>query len=177
MANCALTVSRQLVARLAFGQEPATYSPVSPSPNRTSPERADLRHLRRGLAAGPDVETADPAALPVVAGPPAAPDLRSCCPVDDLNLTTGVLHIRRAVGRVGGEVIVGTPKSDAGTRDVADPPHLIPMTPEHLAYHAPYGRRWVAVLRGRWRPLRPVDVVQVVLPITASSRPTRPALA
>jgi integrase len=40
----------------------------------------------------------------------------------DVNLTTGLLHIRRAVVRAGGEVIVGTPKSDAGTRDVAIPP-------------------------------------------------------
>lgn len=41
--------------------------------------------------------------------------------------------------RVDGEFIVGPPKSDAGSRDIAIPPHLLPMVKEHLAKHA--GRR------------------------------------
>jgi len=40
----------------------------------------------------------------------------------DIYQTTGTIHVRRAVVRVGGETIVGTPKSDAGTRDIAIPP-------------------------------------------------------
>jgi integrase len=50
----------------------------------------------------------------------------------DVDLTNGVLRVRRAVVHVSGHTIVGTPKSDAGTRDVAIPPHLMPMVREHL---------------------------------------------
>jgi integrase len=49
----------------------------------------------------------------------------------DLDLTNGVIHVRRGVVRANGEKIVGTPKSDAGTRDVAIPPHLVPMLKAH----------------------------------------------
>ena len=50
----------------------------------------------------------------------------------DIDLTNGVVRIRRAVVRVDGEFIVGTPKTDAGTRDVAIPPHLMPAVRQHL---------------------------------------------
>lgn len=49
----------------------------------------------------------------------------------DVDLKNGVIHIRRGVVRAEGEVVVGTPKSEAGARDVAIPPHLIPMLKEH----------------------------------------------
>ncbi len=58
----------------------------------------------------------------------------------DINATAGVIHIRRAVVRAGGEAIVGTPKSDAGLRDVAIPPHLMPMVKEHLKRHVDEGK-------------------------------------
>jgi integrase len=58
----------------------------------------------------------------------------------DVDLTAGVLRIRRGVVRAAGEVIVGTPKSAAGIRDVAIPPHLIPAVEAHLAEHAAPGR-------------------------------------
>lgn len=53
----------------------------------------------------------------------------------DIDLTHGVVKfkVRWAVVRVDGEVIVGTPKSDAGTRDVSIPPHLFPAVKAHLA--------------------------------------------
>lgn len=50
----------------------------------------------------------------------------------DVDLKNGVIRIRRAVARADGQAIVSTPKSDAGTRDVAIPPHLMPMVKEHL---------------------------------------------
>ncbi|UUZ44292.1 tyrosine-type recombinase/integrase [Janibacter limosus] len=37
--------------------------------------------------------------------------------------------------RIRGEVTVGSPKSEAGVRDVAIPPHLIPILEGHLAEH------------------------------------------
>lgn len=50
----------------------------------------------------------------------------------DVDTKNGVMHLRRAVTRVNGKFIVGTPKSDAGTRDVTIPPHLLPMVKAHL---------------------------------------------
>lgn len=58
----------------------------------------------------------------------------------DVDLKNGVLHIRRGVVRAGGQVIIGDPKSEAGRRDVAIPPHLLPMLRTHLTTHAAWGR-------------------------------------
>ncbi|WBQ02972.1 tyrosine-type recombinase/integrase [Kribbella sp. CA-293567] len=41
------------------------------------------------------------------------------------------LIVERGVVRVDGEIIVGDPKSDAGTRDLEIPPHLAPMVIDH----------------------------------------------
>ena len=57
----------------------------------------------------------------------------------DVDTTVGVLRIRRAVVRAGGVVIVGTPKSDAGVRDVAVPPHLLALVEAHLVEHTQPG--------------------------------------
>ena len=48
--------------------------------------------------------------------------------------------IRRGVVRVDGEFIIGPPKSDAGVRDVAIPPHLVPLVKDHLANHTAPGK-------------------------------------
>lgn len=53
----------------------------------------------------------------------------------DIDLRASRVKIRRGVVRVDGEFVVGPPKSDAGVRDVAIPPHLLPMVKEHLAKH------------------------------------------
>jgi integrase len=58
----------------------------------------------------------------------------------DVDTKAGILRIRRGVVHVEGEYIVGTPKSDAGTRDVAIPPHLLPLVREHLLQHAEPGK-------------------------------------
>jgi len=42
--------------------------------------------------------------------------------------------------RVDGGFVVGTPKTDAGIRDVAIPPHLVPMVKTHLSQHTGPGR-------------------------------------
>lgn len=49
----------------------------------------------------------------------------------DLDLTNGVIHVRRGVVRSGGQTVIGSPKSSAGVRDVAIPPHLVPMLKAH----------------------------------------------
>ena len=59
----------------------------------------------------------------------------------DIDLQAGILRIRRGVVRVGRQgYIVGHPKSAAGIRDVAVPPHLIPMIKSHLKDHVGPGR-------------------------------------
>jgi integrase len=51
----------------------------------------------------------------------------------DIDVRNGVIHVRRGVVRVKGETIEGAPKTAAGIRDVAIPPHLIPVLKDHLA--------------------------------------------
>ena len=50
----------------------------------------------------------------------------------DLDLVEGVIHIRRGAVRADGRIIIGTPKSEAGIRDVSVPPHLYPQLETHL---------------------------------------------
>jgi integrase len=59
----------------------------------------------------------------------------------DIDLRSGIIRVRRAVVHVDGAFIVGTPKSDAGTRDVAIPPHLLPMVKDHLRTNITGGRK------------------------------------
>jgi integrase len=58
----------------------------------------------------------------------------------DVDLKAGQLRIRRAVVRVNGRTIVDTPKTDAGTRDVAIPPHLLDAVEKHLSTHTQPGK-------------------------------------
>ena len=58
----------------------------------------------------------------------------------DVNTKDGILRIRRGVVRAGGATIVKKPKTDAGIRDVAIPPHLLPMLRQHLLEHTEPGK-------------------------------------
>lgn len=58
----------------------------------------------------------------------------------DIDAKNAVAHVRRGVTWVNAEAIIGKPKSDAGVRDVAIPPHLMPAIRAHLADHAQWGR-------------------------------------
>lgn len=51
----------------------------------------------------------------------------------NLQADYGVIRIRRGASRTKGKTILGTPKSLAGIRDVAIPPHLLPLLVDHLA--------------------------------------------
>jgi integrase len=51
----------------------------------------------------------------------------------DIDLSAEVIRVRRAAVRTKGAFSITTPKSDAGVRDVAIPPHIIPSIEVHLA--------------------------------------------
>ena len=57
----------------------------------------------------------------------------------DVDVTNGVIHVRRGVVRTSAGRKVKDPKSDAGKRSVALPPHLLPVVKAHLREHAAMG--------------------------------------
>jgi integrase len=58
----------------------------------------------------------------------------------DVTADYAVLHVRRAVTRVRGKFIPGEPKTAAGVRDVAVPPHIKDALREHLQLYVDRGR-------------------------------------
>lgn len=58
----------------------------------------------------------------------------------DIDLSAEVIRVRRAAVRTKGAYTITTPKSDAGVRDVAIPPHIIPHIEDHLAKYVDMGR-------------------------------------
>lgn len=53
----------------------------------------------------------------------------------DPDADRGVVSVERGMTRVNGEHIVGTPKSEAGRRRVAVPPHVVPALRHHMNAH------------------------------------------
>lgn len=58
----------------------------------------------------------------------------------DLDLSKRVVHVRRAITTVGGEVVVGEPKSGSGRRTVPIPASIVPDLKAHRDEHAQFGR-------------------------------------
>ena len=58
----------------------------------------------------------------------------------DIDFDRGVIKVRRGAVWLKGRTISGPPKTAAGARDVAFPPHLAPTIREHLATHAQWGK-------------------------------------
>ena len=50
----------------------------------------------------------------------------------DIDTKRGVIRLCRAVVFVNGVAVITTPKSAAGSRDIAIPPHLLPTVRDHL---------------------------------------------
>lgn len=112
----------------------------------------------RGAGSAPRVKRIEPASLPQIEQLVAAmPErlqvmtlLAAWCGLrfgeltelrrKDVDLPNGVLKVRRAVVRSSGQIIIGAPKSSAGVRDVAIPPHLLPALRQHLADSITGGR-------------------------------------
>lgn len=73
----------------------------------------------------------------------------------DVDLDAGVIRVRRGVTWMTGTPLVDTPKTAAGSRDVAIPPHLTPLLKAHLDTHV--GKSKTALLF----PLEPGGTVQI----------------
>jgi integrase len=90
----------------------------------------------------------------------------------DLDLKEGVIHVRRGVTRVDGKVLVGPPKSAAGTRNVALPPHLVGEVKRHLEQHVAWGRDALLFAGADGRQLHPSSLYRSFYPAReAAGRP------
>lgn len=58
----------------------------------------------------------------------------------DFDFDRGGIKVRRGAVWLKGKTMSGPPKTAAGSRDVAYPPHLGPVIREHLATHAQWGK-------------------------------------
>lgn len=58
----------------------------------------------------------------------------------DINVKAGAIRVERAVTRVGRQHVVGKPKSKAGVRIVAMPPHIVDDVKTHLRLYTEWGR-------------------------------------
>ena len=91
----------------------------------------------------------------------------------DIDTRKGVIKIRRAVTWVDSKPVVGTPKTDAGVRDVAVPPHLMPAVREHLIAGT---RDSSAVPLAARNPPHDLDAVRLVLARPWNRRPPGPPI-
>ena len=82
----------------------------------------------------------------------------------DVDVTNGVVHIRRGVVRTNVGRKVKDPKSDAGKRAVALPPHLLPVVKDHIREHAAMGRDGLLFPAANGEQLAPSTLYRVVLP-------------
>ena len=90
----------------------------------------------------------------------------------DVDLTNRVLHVRRGVILVDGQVIVGPPKTTAGVRDVAVPPHLLPELREHVNSRITGGRDGLLFLAADGLShLAPSTLYRVFYPARERGRP------
>jgi integrase len=82
----------------------------------------------------------------------------------DVDVTNGVIHVRRGVVRTSTGRKVKDPKSDAGKRIVALPPHLLPVVKDHLREHAAMGRDGLLFPATHGEQLAPSTLYRVFYP-------------
>jgi integrase len=95
----------------------------------------------------------------------------------DVDLADSVVKIRRAAVRVDGGWVVGDPKSDAGARDVAIPPHIVPAVTESPGDACRQGVRLADVPGQVGRTPTAVDAVPAFLQGVRRRQGARPAVA
>jgi len=90
----------------------------------------------------------------------------------DIDVKNAVVHVRRGVTRTKGSRVVGGPKSEAGKRTVAIPPHLIPEVKRHLAAHVGMGKDALVFRAATGGHLAPSSLYRVFYPAReAAGRP------
>ncbi|CAM3129860.1 site-specific recombinase XerD [Williamsia muralis] len=83
----------------------------------------------------------------------------------DIDLKEGTISVTRAaIRRADGQYVVTSPKSEAGTRVVYMPPHLIPMATEHMAEHVAAGRDALLFEAGNGGYLTPTSLYRHYYP-------------
>ena len=92
----------------------------------------------------------------------------------DVDTTGGVVHVRRGVVRTQVGRKVKGPKSNAGKRAVAVPPHLLPIVKAHLRDHAAMGRDGLLFPARHGEQLAPSTLYKVYYP--AREKADRPDL-
>ena len=90
----------------------------------------------------------------------------------DIELQNGVIRVRRGAVRADGQVIIGTPKSEAGIRDVAIPPHLIPILRDHLSKNITGGKEGLLFPAAHGGTLAPSTLYKWPLPTMGVSNGT-----
>lgn len=90
----------------------------------------------------------------------------------DIDVRSGVVHVRRGVVRIPGGRKVKGPKSEAGKRDVAIPPHLIPVVKDHLRDHVAAARDALVFPAASGGHMAPASLYRVYYPARdAAGRP------
>jgi integrase len=92
----------------------------------------------------------------------------------DIDLSAEVIRIRRAAVRAKGTYTTTTPKSDAGIRDVAIPPHIIPAIERHMAKYVGGKRDSLIFPADNGRHLQSSDAVSALVQSSRQSGPARP---
>lgn len=68
---------------------------------------------------------------------------------DGTDVAVGTIRVRRTVQHIEGEVVIDTPKTEKGAREVHIPPALIPEFEAHLKTHAQWGNDGLLFPSGR----------------------------
>jgi len=90
----------------------------------------------------------------------------------DIDVRSAIVHVRRGVVRVRGGRKVKGPKSEAGRRDVAIPPHLVPLVKDHLRKYVPPRRDALIFPAASGGHLAPATLYRVYYPAReAAGRP------
>ena len=82
----------------------------------------------------------------------------------DVDTAAGVVYVRRGVVRTKTGRKVKGPKSEAGKRAVAIPPHLMPVVKNHIREHAAMGRDGLLFPAGHGAQLAPSTLYKVYYP-------------
>ena len=95
----------------------------------------------------------------------------------DVDLAHGQLRVQRGVVRAGGQWIAGTPKSPAGVRDVAIPPHLMAAVRDHLTTTSGAARDALLFTAASGGYLTPGGLYDFYYPARAGGRAAGPAVS